>query len=129
MEQMKCYENSPHTRYEDLSLNQRIDYWTDYLQRLVNFTLTESSLTPDRINSLLAEIERINQLLRVLRTTPHHATKPSSINPTILTEDVSNSKSISGQDSSIQHTGTRTNSNIRPSRKLRPARRHNDTAK
>ena len=125
---MTCYENGLHTRYEDLSLDQRIDYWTDYLQRLVNYTLTESSLTPNRINGLLAEIERINQLLRVLRTNPNHATKPSSINPPIPTEHVSSTESSIGKSSSIQHSGANQNENVRPRRKLRPARRNNSEA-
>ena len=81
MEQMKCYKGRYFNRYEDLPLSRRIIYWQEYLQRLVDFTMTQTDITPEKADSLLSEIERVNKLLRILRTTELHATVPSKINP------------------------------------------------
>ena len=57
-------------RYEDLSLKKRLDYWNDYLIRLVEYNndATNSKLYGSQ-DSIEDEIFRIKKVIQILRTT------------------------------------------------------------
>ena len=126
MEQMKCYKGlSSNTRYEDLPLSRRIHYWTEYLDRLVAFSLTQTELTPAQRDQLISETERVNALLRVLKTVPIPTTVPSKINPVIIISNphADSDEHGSSKSGSFFSASTPSNKNVRTGRKRRAARR------
>lgn len=116
MEQIKCYKGRHFTRYEDLPLSRRIIYWQEYLQRLVDFTMTQTEISPAKMDSLLSEIERVTQLMRILRTTELTATVPSKINITSNPKkNGTSNKNSTNTSSSVRHTSTSSNPDLRTS--------------
>lgn len=128
---MKCYKGlSSNTRYEDLPLSRRIDYWTEYLDRLVAFSLTQTELTPAQRDQLISETERVNALLRVLKTVPLPTTVQSKINPVIIISKphADSDEHSSSKSGGLRSAGTSSNKNVRSGGKRRAARRSNAKA-
>lgn len=56
--------------YEFLTLHERLEYWTDYLQRVIAYSLSNPDLTSEQHSLFLAEINRILVNIKILRNEP-----------------------------------------------------------
>lgn len=78
MEQMNVYRDNSFKRYEHLPMHHRLLYWTDYLQRLVEFSLSNpDSLTGEQHTRLLAEIRQVTAIIKILQHEPNNRTVKS----------------------------------------------------
>jgi hypothetical protein len=68
-------------RYEDLSLEERKDYWNNYLIKLVEYNNDCTTFRlHDSQNSIEDEIFKIKKTLQILRQTPDERTISSALN-------------------------------------------------
>jgi len=121
MEQMKVYTDSSFQRYEHLPMSERITYWAEYLNRLVEFSLNQPELTGSQHDSLLAEIRQVINVIQILQNEPSSRTIESKA--TAKQEQ---------QESSILSSSPSVNKDVRPRSKrgtVRSSNRKDTTAR
>ena len=114
MEQMKVYEENSFTRYEHLPMHLRQTYWLDYLNRLVQFSLYDPDLSPEKHDRLLSEIRHVTAIIKLLQNEPNHRT----------IESKATAKPRS-QATPVPAAYPGSNPNVRTSSKRRAAQRRN----
>ena len=109
---MKVYAENSFARYEHLPMHHRKMYWTDYLKRLVEFALHDPDMSSLKHDRILAEISRVTSVIRILQNESNNRTVASQATP-----------KPASKRSTVASTITTSDKNVRPRRKLRPARR------
>ncbi len=118
MEQMKVYRDNSFKRYEHLPLHHRKMYWTDYLVRLVHFSLYDPEMSSEKHDRLISEIRRVTAIIKVLQNEP-------------ITRTVESKATIKPSDKAkaVGPTSPSSDKDVRTRRKLRPARRRDGESK
>lgn len=111
---MKVYHDTSFSRYEHLPLHHRRLYWLDYLNRLIEYSLSEPEISSEKHDSLLDEIRRVTQTIKILRNEPSSRTIASAATPR-----------TAKQKRTVSASRTNGNKNVRPSSK-RGAVQHSD---
>ena len=115
---MKVYRDNSFTRYEHLPMHLRQTYWLDYLNRLVQFSLYDPDLSGEKQDRLLAEIRHVTAIIKILQHEPNRRTVESK-----ATAKPSHQRKV------VEPTDSNSDTDVRPSRKRRPARRRDGARK
>ena len=70
MEQIEMPTDTRDKPYEYLTLHERLEYWVDYLQRVIAYSLNTPDLTSEQHSLFLAEINQILVNIKILRNEP-----------------------------------------------------------
>ena len=95
-------------------MHLRQTYWLDYLNRLVQFSLYDPDLSPEKQDRLLAEIRHVTAIIKILQHEPNRRTVESKA-----------TAKPPHQTKIVEPTHPSSDKNVRPRSKRRAARRRN----
>ena len=115
---MKVYKENSFTRYEHLPMHHRLMYWVDYLNRLVQYSLSDKDLSSEKHDQILNEISRVTTTIKILQNEPNNRTVESKA-----------TREPAQQRVPIPATTSPRYTDVRTRQQLRPAQRRNGKGK
>lgn len=104
---MKVYKDTSFSRYEHLPLHHRRLYWLDYLERLIQYSLSDPEISSEKHDKLIDEITRVKQTINILRNEPSSRTIASAATPRTAKQKRAVSTSRTNGNKNVRSRGKR----------------------